>query len=411
MHTNNHKQKTQSINQSINQSTKKQQQTIMSFSDNNVTIGIIGCGFVGTHLIEVLSEKFVTYGFEISEKRVEVLREQFHHKSTTVSFFTSFEHLKTCDCICICVPTPVVQSHLNDTYLRAAIHTIDENIRSEPPVTVIMESSVSIGMTRRMLGFLHDRGHFICMSPERVSPGQMDPKPCDIPKIVSGIDDTSLQNIMNIYSQVFKSVVKVSQLEAAEMCKLFENTFRLLNITFVNQMYDECQRLRINPNEVIRASATKGFGFMTFYPTLYVGGSCIPNNARVLLSTCNMPILEHATEFNERRPYNKASEIVQNYPTANTFLIIGCAFKQGESVTEHSPGLKLAEILQKEFMKKVLVHDPLVTQNEFENADLNNWIFDIVVIAVRQKCIDYDLLTQKCNKHNTPMISFDALQY
>jgi UDP-N-acetyl-D-mannosaminuronate dehydrogenase len=124
-----------------------------------------------------------------------------------------------------------------------------------------------------------------------------------------------------------------------------------------------------------------------------------------------MPILKHATEFNERRPYNKASEIVQNYPMANTFLIIGCAFKQGESVTEHSPGLKLAEILQKEFMKKVLVHDPLVTQTEFENADLNNWTFDIVVIAVRQKCIDYDSLTQKCDEHNTPMISFDALQY
>ena len=124
-----------------------------------------------------------------------------------------------------------------------------------------------------------------------------------------------------------------------------------------------------------------------------------------------MPILKHATEFNEQRPYNKASEILQNYPTAHTFLIIGCAFKQGESVIEHSPGLKLAAILQNEFMKKVVIYDPLGTQTEYENADLNNWMFDIVVIAVRQKCIDYESLTQKCQKNHTPIVSFDGLEH
>jgi nucleotide sugar dehydrogenase len=168
----------------------------------------------------------------------------------------------------------------------------------------------------------------------------MTTKACHIPKIVSGMDVTSLNSIIDVYSEVFDTVVPVSSLETAEMCKLYENCFRMINISYVNEISDACIKHGIDCNEMIKASTTKGFGFMPFYPSLYVGGSCIPNNCRVLLDKCeNLTVLRTATESNEHRPLLKAHEIVRTYANANDFLIIGIGFKVGESVLENSPGL------------------------------------------------------------------------
>ena len=369
-------------------------------------IGIIGCGFVGTHLIDVFSEQFGVHGYDISESRIEVLREQFKNKEN-VSFYTCFDTLKECTLICICVPTPVNNNVLNDTYLRAAVQTLHEYLDHEKPTTIVMESSVSVGLTRTLLRSLHEKGHYVCMSPERVDPGRIHPHARDIPKIVSGIDEDSLQSISRIYSQAFTTIVPVSSLELGELCKLYENTFRVINISFANQISDSCQQLGIDANEMFRASATKPYGFMPFHSCLYIGGSCLPNNSRVLLNSCELPLLKAATEFNEQRPFNKASELIEKYPNAKTFLVVGLGFKAGQDITEHSPGLKIAEILQNRFMKKVNVLDPLVKQGQFESADLKTWRFDLVVVAIKQINIDYSSLLEKCKTHDTPIVSFD----
>ena len=375
------------------------------------TIGIIGCGFVGTHLIDTFSTKFVTYGFDISVSRLNVLKQQYQN-NTNVHLRSIFDDLNKCDLICICVPTPVQNNRLNDTYLRSAVETVQLFIRDEPRVTIVIESSVSIGLTRLLMTPLHDQGHFVGMSPERVSPGEMDVLARNIPKIVSGFDSNSLNSIINVYSQVFDTVVPVSSIETAEMCKLYENCFRMINIAYVNEICDACMKHGIDPNEMIQASSTKGFGFMPFYPSLYVGGSCIPNNSVVLLEKCeNLTVLKAASVSNEQRPVTKAEEICTKYPNSTNFLIVGLGFKIGQSLTENSPGLKLANVLKTIHSKKVYVLDPLVEkQTEFDNGDIHGdeWKYDIVVITIKQKHIDFDTLYNKCEQHDTPIISYSS---
>ena len=372
-------------------------------------IGIIGCGFIGCHLIDTFCKKFEVYGFDISEKRIKLIQQHYpecvHFRS-----LARFSEINKCDLICICVPTPVDDNKLNDVFLRSAVGTVQKYIRQEPKVPVVIESSVSIGLTRILLRSLYEQGHRVGMSPERVSPGDMTTKACHIPKIVSGMDVTSLNSIIDVYSEVFDTVVPVSSLETAEMCKLYENCFRMINISYVNEISDACIKHGIDCNEMIKASTTKGFGFMPFYPSLYVGGSCIPNNCKVLLDKCdNLTVLRTATEANEHRPLLKAHEIVRTYANANNFLIIGIGFKIGESVLENSPGLKLARVLKKHYEKNVTVFDPLVEQDaqcEFEFADVTDLKCDIVVISVKQHGIDFDALRNQCEQRNIPIICF-----
>uniref|UniRef100_A0A6C0CRN1 UDP-glucose/GDP-mannose dehydrogenase C-terminal domain-containing protein n=1 Tax=viral metagenome TaxID=1070528 RepID=A0A6C0CRN1_9ZZZZ len=374
----------------------------------SVTFGVIGVGYVGLHLLEEFSKKNMTFGLDVSASRVAFLQDQFL-ECTTVCISSDFTHLKQCDVICISVPTLLREDKtINDGPMCQAIASIQQHSRQHD-VLVVVESSVSIGLTRQLLTPLHEQGYMIGMSPERADPGRLFPLFHTIPKIVSGIDDISLKRIKEVYSQVFENVVPVSSLETAEMCKLYENCFRLINIAYVNEISDACDKHGIDPYEMVEASSTKPYGFMKFSPSLGVGGYCLPVNSHYLLSNCTSQILQQASQLTENRPSLKADEIIQKFPHAQTFLIIGIAFKPKQSVTVNSPGLAIARVLAKN-AKQVHVLDPYVNQNEFhsitEKTIQENWIYDCVISSIKQHDINYETIQQKCQSSDIPFITF-----
>jgi nucleotide sugar dehydrogenase len=290
---------------------------------------------------------------------------------------------------------------------------------ARPGAAVVIESSVSVGMTRAFLsqytGTLH------CgMSPERVDPGRVSPTLIEIPKVISGLDQPSLLAIHRVYSKVFDQVVPVSKPEVAEMTKLYENCYRMVNIAYVNEIADACKKHCIEASEVIDAAATKPFGFQPFRPGLGVGGHCIPVNPYYLFVNNELPVLEFASSRMWARPARLAQQLYDDTLAAKKafgggekaadalrVLVIGVGFKPGQNVISCSPGLAYAQAMQDLGAKDLSFYDPLVPQSdapwmrrlkqqEFtaESLDEN---FDVIAVCMRQTGVDWEQL-QKVGK-------------
>lgn len=233
---------------------------------------------------------------------------------------------------------------------------------------------------------------------------------CSIPKVISGLDEPSLAAIARLYDPVFDTLVQVSRTEVAEMMKLYENCQRMINIAFANEMADACLPHGIDPFEVSRAAATKPFGYMPFTPSVGVGGHCIPVNPYYLLSNCDFPLLQAASEKMGARPADIARRAIESLRADETktrtarprVLIVGVGFKAGQSVLSNSPGLELAATLAKSGRVDAMFADSLVAQEAVPHvprlAD-EDWTretlesFDMIIVAFKQVGMDFDLLT------------------
>ncbi len=362
------------------------------------SVCVIGVGYVGEHLVDVFSKVHNVIGYDVSEHRVKMMSERFADKPN-VRIQSTLDGLDNCDLFCISVPTLLnaEKNGIDTSYIVSAANTIDKVAKSG--AVVVVESSVAVGMTRDIMGhFRTDKNLYIGFSPERVDPGRTDPPADKIPKIVSGMDHESLEKIKELYETVFEQVVPVSSMETAEMCKLFENCFRMVNIAYVNEISDNCDKHGIDVYEMVRACSTKPFGFMPFYPGLGVGGHCIPVNPFYLFTNNTLPLLANATNMTLKRPEEQANKIEEE-----KVLVVGLAFKPGESYTMNSPGLDIANALVKNG-KSVTVYDPFVDpstkpvmHHKFLNTD--NWSsdyisnnFEAVVVAIKQRDIDFNVL-------------------
>lgn len=209
-----------------------------------------------------------------------------------------------------------------------------------------------------------------------MDPGRKFPAFQSIPKIISGIDSPSLTAVHQLYGRVFDHLIPVSSLEAAEMTKLYENCQRMVCAAYANEMADACASLGIDEWEVSRAAASKPFGYQPFWPGPGVGGPCIPVNPYYLLKTCNMPILQHATETSWRRPSeivgrlmrlleNKRGMTGARRPLSDLkmrVLVVGVGFKRGQSMLHNSPGVAAIQCLLGTYDLDVEFADPLVDQ-------------------------------------------------
>lgn len=377
-------------------------------------VAVIGCGFVGEHLVETFGEHYRVIGFDISESRCALLRQSFADKGMDKITTTSDERmLAKADAYLISVPTLLKSDNTIDTsYIESALVTVSKY--AKPGNVIIMESSVGVGMTRQLLAPLRAQGVFCGMSPERVDPGRTFPAVKDIPKVISGLDVESLEKIKTLYGAAFKQLVPVSCPEAAEMTKLFENCYRMINIAFVNEIADACVMKNIDPLEVVRAASSKPFGFQPFMPGLGVGGHCIPINPYYLFASYNndpsvLPLLRQASSTMWARPATLAKELVsemaeQMSPAKLRVLVVGAAFKPGESVISCSPTVLFTKALQELGVAKVEWIDPFVSQKQVPEvmkfAD-ENWDarmideeFDVVCVGMRQKGLDFGVLDQ-----------------
>ncbi|KAK1982905.1 nucleotide sugar dehydrogenase [Colletotrichum cereale] len=376
-------------------------------------VAVIGVGYVGTHLVDSFSAHYNVIGFDVSERRINEIRKQL--PSERIRFTTCKTDLREATHFLISVPTLLkVDKSIDTSYLQSAIVTVAQHAR--PGSTVVIESSVAVGMTRSLLGPVAlSHGFYAGMSPERVDPGRVEP-PCHaIPKIVSGLDDCipgSLASVMRLYGQVFDRLVPVSRTEVAEMMKLYENCQRMMCIAFANEMADACIPHGIDPYEVAAAASSKPFGYMPFTPSLGVGGHCIPVNPYYLLSNSAFPLLEAAAEKMAARPAAIARRAIASLAkdakkgaapalVRPRVLVVGVGFKAGQSVLSNSPGVDLVQAFVRSGEVDVMFADPLVKQNAVPAAPRladENWnretleTFDMIIVSCRQHGMDFGVL-------------------
>ncbi|KXJ93394.1 hypothetical protein Micbo1qcDRAFT_203474 [Microdochium bolleyi] len=380
-------------------------------------VAVIGVGYVGTHLVENFSREYDTLGFDISPKRVADLQQQFQDNGR-VRLTSNTQDLREATHFLISVPTLLRPDRTIDaSYLSSALQIVAAHARRGS--TVVIESSVAIGMTRNLLGpIAKAHGFFAGMSPERVDPGRTEPPAFAIPKIISGLDDVvpgSLASIARLYGPAFDRVVPVSKPEVAEMTKLYENCQRMMCIAYTNEMADACGPHGIDPFEVVEAAASKPFGYMPYTPGPGVGGHCIPVNPYYLLSNSEFPLLKAATEAMWQRPANLAQRAIEVLEARQnkTFgmatdekprvLVVGVGFKPGQSTLSNSPGLDVVRALTVSQKVDVSFADSLVTQDMVPSvprlAD-DDWrvgtlaAYDMIIVAMRQVGFDYSILDQ-----------------
>ncbi|KAL3421574.1 nucleotide sugar dehydrogenase [Phlyctema vagabunda] len=366
---------------------------------------VVGVGYVGTELLSAFGRVFTSIGFDVSQDRLNHIKPEFEHLEK-VTLTSDASQLSRGTHYLISVPTNLHKDNSVDaTHLKTAIQMVTSCAR--PGSTIVIESSVSVGMTRSLLAKY--KGILNCgMSPERVDPGRVSPTLVEIPKVISALDAESLDNINDIYSQVFQKVVPVSRPEVAEMVKLYENCYRMINIAYVNEIADACVAKGMDPNEVIDAASTKPFGFQAFRPGLGVGGHCIPINPYYLLTNNTLPVLEHSAQRMAGRPRKLATEIHEEHSQNLAphqrlrVLVVGIAFKPGQDVISCSPGLSFAAAMSDLGCESLKFYDPLVSQknvvwmDKLETGSFNSSHldanFDLVVICMRQTGVDFGVL-------------------
>ncbi|KAJ4124187.1 hypothetical protein NW768_009541 [Fusarium equiseti] len=373
-------------------------------------VAVIGVGYVGKHLVSSFSSRYQVIGFDVSAKRIQDLTGEYKDNAN-VQFSRDSLDLRRATHFLISVPTLLrPDKTIDSSYLREALKTVGGVARSGS--TVVIESSVAVGMTRQLLGPLAaSRRFFAGMSPERVDPGRFEPPVKSIPKIISGLDDItpgSLDAIARVYSTIFDTIVPVSKPEVAEMVKLYENCQRMVCIAYANEMADACIPHSIDPYEVCDAASTKPFGYMPYIPSVGVGGHCIPVNPFYLLSNSHFPLLEYATLAMQSRPRRLAQRILETLrhrivDRTPRVLVVGVGFKAGQSQIDNSPGAELVQGLAVSREVDVSWADSLVKQEAFPQVHRlpsEDWCrevletFDTIVVASRQPGLQLDILDE-----------------
>lgn len=402
-------------------------------------IGVIGLGYVGLPLVvEFARAGFSGIGFEVDERKVseinsgrsyipDVPTEQVAESvaADRLQATTDFANLKSCDVIIICVPTPLRKTKDPDmSYILAAAEKIQENLRRGQ--LIILESTTYPGTTDEVLlpmfeekGFKLDEDFLLAFSPERVDPGNPQFLTHNITKVVGGVTDDSTEISALLYSQVVDTVHPVTSARVAEACKLWENTFRAVNIGMANEMAKLCNTLGIDTWEVVRAAATKPFGFMAFYPGPGIGGHCIPLDPHYLSWKARQHgfdsrFISLAEEVNSSMPQHVLNLVRDalnddGKPIKNSkVLVLGVAYKKDIDDMRESPALSIIDLLHAKGAE-VAYHDPFVPEVTFEhshtlghgeplyNQELTDDSIknaDCVVIVTEHSDIDYKRVCQ-----------------
>src|SRR2546421_1716550 len=406
--------------------------------DKRARVGVIGLGYVGLPLLTEFARKgFGATGFEVNEAKVATINSGESYigdvsssavkelvDSEKLHATTDFGELKDCDAIIICVPTPLRKTKEPDvSYILAAAEEIKKRLRRGQ--LIVLESTTYPGTTDEVLlpmfeetGLKLDSDFLLAFSPERVDPGNPQFQTHNIPKVVGGCTDASTEAAAQLYSQIVKEVFAVSSARVAEAAKLLENTFRAVNIGMANEMARLCYTLNIDTWEVIKAAATKPFGFMPFYPGPGIGGHCIPLDPHYLSWKARQHgvdsrFISLAEEVNSRMPEHVVQLVSDGLNDdskamkGSRLLVLGVAYKKDIDDVRESPALSIIDRLRSKGCK-VRYHDPFVRELRFDDShtegngaplssvDLTDEEIraaDCVVIVTNHSQIDYGRVT------------------
>lgn len=399
-------------------------------------IGVIGLGYVGLPLaVEKGKVGFSVLGFDINPARVDRVNAADNYigdvkdedlkdivENGLLAATTDFSRLAECDVIIICVPTPLTITRDPDiSYMQASAEEIKKYLR--PGQIITLESTTYPGTTEQVIlplleqtGLKVGRDFFLAFSPERVDPGNKRFSTKNTSKVVGGMTPTCLEIAYALYTQTITNVVPVSSPAAAELTKVFENTYRAVNIAMVNELMMLCDRMGIDIWEVVEAAGTKPFGIHTFYPGPGVGGHCIPIDPFYLTWKAreydfHTRFIELAGEINVEVSYYVINKVVRALNSVNKSLkdadifVLGVAYKKDIDDMRESPALKIIELLRKQGAN-ITYHDPYIPVIEphggstihLESVPLTDGVLadaDAVLILTDHTAVDYERVVEK----------------
>jgi len=418
---------------------------IAKLENKDAHLAILGLGYVGLPLAVVFAEAgFVVTGIDPDVSKVDsinrgesyiqdITNEQVKTLVSTgkLRATTDFAILAEVDAVSICVPTPLRKTGDPDlSFILAAAEELSHYMHED--MVVVLESTTYPGTTREMLlplfsdlsGLTVGEDFFLAFSPERVDPGRTDWTTYNTPKVIGGITTACCQVASAWYAQAVETVVTVSSVEVAEMTKLLENTFRMINIGLVNEMAIMCDRLGVDVWEVIDAAASKPFGFMKFTPGPGLGGHCIPIDPLYLswkLRALNYTarFIDLASEINASMPryvVNKIQEALneESKPLKGSHvLLLGVAYKPDIDDLRESPALDIIVLLEQQgtLLSYYDPYVPSLKQDELfleSVPDLDAALLDsdCAVIITDHSDFDYGqiLKTAEASQSNTVIV-------
>jgi UDP-N-acetyl-D-glucosamine dehydrogenase len=400
--------------------------------NNREVIGIIGLGYVGLPLAVAFAEaELHVIGFDKSQETVDKINKGKNYIKDIANatleevvnndFFkatTDFSEINHCDALLICVPTPLDRFKKPDmSYIESACVSIGQYMKRE--VFICLESTTYPSTTETFMlpiiekesGMKHGKDFWLAFSPERVDPGNTAFHIKNTPKVLGAITPEGLEIGKNIYSKAIEKIHTVSSPRVAEMVKILENTYRLVNISLINELALLAGKMDINIWEVIDAAKTKPFGFHAFYPGPGIGGQCIPIDPFYLEHIARMynfelSMIHTAGRINMRIPYcmyikiNSALNRQKKSVNGSKVLFLGVAYKPDINDERESP---IIEIIDEVAKKNGIVsyndpYIPHITTHEghlFSSVELSPKILanaDVVVVATKHAVYDFEMI-------------------
>lgn len=405
---------------------------LQKIQSKKASVGVIGLGYVGLPLaVEKAKAGFHVTGFDIQSEKVEKVNKGENYigdiipqelkelvASGHLHATSDFVDIGKCDVITICVPTPLdVFKQPDLSFVVSSAQSVANHIHKE--MLIVLESTTYPGTTEEVLlplfeekGLKVGKDFYLAFSPERVDPGNHIYKTKNTPKVVGGCTPLCTEHAKALYEAVLNApVCAVSSPKEAEMTKILENTFRIVNCALANEMALVCNRMGINVWEVIDAAATKPFGFVPFYPGPGVGGHCIPIDPFYLTYKAraydyHTRLIELAGEINDSMPEHVVERLMnllndQAKPLKNSaILLCGIAYKGDIDDLRESPALKIWQLLEQKgaivtytdpYCPEVLLNGEKVlssplTQELVQKADA------VVITTAHKENVDYKLI-------------------
>jgi UDP-N-acetyl-D-glucosamine dehydrogenase len=377
-------------------------------------ISVIGQGYVGLPLaLAICNAGYSTIGIDSSVFRISELQssksgiEDISDNEIATALAsgkykptTDYSEVRNSNVILICVPTPLTKNNLPD--LSAVANSAKELSKYlQKDSLVILESTVEPGTTRdffvpmleKSSGLSRDN-FSVAFSPERIDPLNKNWNIKNTPKIVAGLTEKSKILAVDFYSKFIDTVVPVDSIEVAETAKLLENSFRLVNISFINEISIFCEKLGLEINDVVKAASTKPYGFMPFYPSIGAGGHCIPVDPIYLSNSANRlgvksRFIDLATQVNNEMPEHvvrRAEEKLFGLKGKN-ILVVGVSYKSNVADVRETPVARLIEGLINKGAN-VSWHDDLVKEWNSEKSVTLSSDFDLAIIATPHDYLD-----------------------
>ena len=402
--------------------------------EKKAKVSVIGLGYVGLPTaLELAKAGYQVFGIDIQKKRVDKVNQgkSFIHdvssedlkkevKKNHLKAFNNYLPLKKSDIVLICVPTPLNKNKVPDiSYIRDTTKEIAKYLHKNQ--LIVLESSTYPGTTREIIlpelektGLKVGRDFYLAFSPERIDPGNKEYKLKNIARVVGGITRKCTELTKEFYQSFIQAkIIAMSSPESAEMTKILENTFRLVNISMINELSLLCGKMGINIWEIIEAAKTKPYGFMPFYPSPKIGGHCIPLDPFYLSYKAKEygfwpRFIELAGEINEQMPHAVVTKVIWALNLKNKsvrgskILIWGVSYKKDIGDTRESAALDIIPDLFKKgaridyfdpYVKELRVDNKVLKSIKYSSSSLKK--YDLILILTDHSGFHYDEVAKK----------------